>query len=173
MCKPMEYPVSLGVSVKSESHRLFQIYLQLLPTNTSHWGNGLRVPASPIAHISTWGIPPFPLLSTDFSSSSSSSQAESKFISKPYILVPAYFSISVYRQRKLSPESLFKETIVTGKDPQLFSPSLSRFGYAHCIQFKDIQCRFIPPNLSFSLIAFSFKLTYLSCTQTHPPWKHA
>ena len=60
MCKPTGYPVSLGISVKPESHRLFQIYLQLLPTNTSHWGNGLRVPASSIAHISTWASPHFP-----------------------------------------------------------------------------------------------------------------
>lgn len=44
MCKPMGYPISLGVSVKPESRRLFQIYLQLLPTNTSHWGNGLLPP---------------------------------------------------------------------------------------------------------------------------------
>ena len=83
-CNPTRSPISLGISVKPDSHQLFEIhwYLQLLPTNTSHWDNGRSVPASSITQWAPWGIYLFSLLSTDFSPSSSSTQAEYKPVSK-------------------------------------------------------------------------------------------
>ena len=88
-CKPTRSPISLGISVKPDFHQLFEIhwYLQVLPTNTSHWDNGQSVPASYITQWAPWGIYLFSLLSTDFSPSSSSTQAEYKSVSKTCYLV--------------------------------------------------------------------------------------
>lgn len=83
-CNPTRSPISLSISVKPDSHQLFEIhwYLQPLPTNTSHWDNGWSDPASSITHRAPWGIYPFSLLSTDLSPSSILSQAENKPVSK-------------------------------------------------------------------------------------------
>lgn len=86
-CSPTQSPISLGISVKPESQQLSEIHwhLQVLPTNTSHWDNG-QCPVSSTTQW-PWGIYLLSLLSTDFSPSSSSTQAEYKAVSKTCYLV--------------------------------------------------------------------------------------
>lgn len=129
-CSPTQSPISLGISVKPESQQLSEIhwYLQVLPTNTSHWDNGQRscfFHYSVAPGASTY-FPSFP--QTSLPVPVQPKQSIKLFlrhvilsISRDKIDISSqdetvYLSISVYWQRILSLELLLKESITTGKD---------------------------------------------------------